>query len=103
MGIGVFIALRAIAWFKQPRFPLILGMAVIPVGVGLIVMALGNNNQTQLNVFLLVTGIGIGLSFAPLSLQARYSQPVSRIAIVVSMNLLVSRVQRQMSSSTRQY
>ncbi|KAG8854886.1 hypothetical protein FRB96_007286 [Tulasnella sp. 330] len=87
MGIGVAIALRAISWFKQPRFPVILGLAVTPLGIGLISMALENNNQTQLNVFLLVTGIGIGLSFAPLSLQARYSQPVSRIAIVVSMNL----------------
>ncbi|KAG9000747.1 hypothetical protein FRB95_009498 [Tulasnella sp. JGI-2019a] len=87
MGGGVVVALRLIAWFKQPRFPIILGMAVIPVGIGLIVMALGNNNQTQLNIFLAVTGVGIGLSFAPLSLQARYSLPVSRIAVVVSMNL----------------
>ncbi|KAG8949426.1 hypothetical protein FRC00_008142, partial [Tulasnella sp. 408] len=87
LGIGVFIALRMISMLKQPKYPAILGGLIIPVAVGLLTIAIDNNNQKQLNGFLLFTGVGIGLTFAPLSLQARFCQPFNRVAAVVSMNL----------------
>lgn len=79
-----------IAWLKQPKYPAILGSFIIPIAIGLITMALNNNSQGELNGFLAMTGVGIGLTFAPLVLQARYCQPTDRIAVVVSMNLFVS-------------
>ena len=36
---------------------------------------------------MIVSGIGVGLGFAPLSYQARFSQPEDRVAIVVATNL----------------
>ncbi|KAG8982825.1 hypothetical protein FRB90_006523 [Tulasnella sp. 427] len=87
LGGGVMIALRLIAWFKQPKYPAILGSFIIPVAIGLLTFALKNNSQAQLDGFLAMTGVGIGLTFAPLVLQARYCQPTNRIAVVVSMNL----------------
>lgn len=79
-----------IAWLKQPKYPAIFGSFIIPVAIGLITMALENNSQGELSGFLAMTGVGIGLTFAPLVLQARYCQPNDRIAVVVSMNLFVS-------------
>ncbi|KIO19823.1 hypothetical protein M407DRAFT_222140 [Tulasnella calospora MUT 4182] len=87
LGVGVFIALRMIKILKQPKYPAILGGLIIPVAVGLLTTAIDNNKQGQLNGYLLFTGVGIGLTFAPLSLQARFCQPFSRVAAVVSMNL----------------
>ncbi|KAG8908455.1 hypothetical protein FRC01_007370 [Tulasnella sp. 417] len=87
LGVGVIIALRMIALLKQPKYPAILGSFIIPIAIGLLTIALGNNSQGQLNGFLALTGVGIGLTFAPLVLQARYCQPAERIAVVVSMNL----------------
>ncbi|KIO19830.1 hypothetical protein M407DRAFT_222177 [Tulasnella calospora MUT 4182] len=87
LGVGVIIALRMIAWLKQPKYPAILGSIIIPIAIGLITIALDHNSQGELSGFLALTGVGIGLTFAPLVLQARYCQPAERIAIVVSMNL----------------
>ncbi|KAG8899769.1 hypothetical protein FRB99_006452 [Tulasnella sp. 403] len=87
IGIGVIIAMRLIKIFLQPKYPAILGSCVISVGIGLITQALHTDSQTQLSGFLALTGAGIGLTFAPLALQARFSQPFSRTALVVSMNL----------------
>lgn len=92
LGSGVLISLRMIAWLKQPKYPAMLGSVIIPVAIGLTTIALKDNSQGELSGFLAMTGVGIGLTFAPLVLQARYCQPAERIAIVVSMNLFVSRV-----------
>jgi len=40
--------------------------------------------------FLVMCGIGIGLTFGPLVIHAQFSQPDDRIAIVVALNLFVS-------------
>ncbi|KAG8930724.1 hypothetical protein FRC01_002374, partial [Tulasnella sp. 417] len=68
LGIGVVIALRMIKMLKQPKYPAILGGLIIPVAVGLLTVAIDNNNQKQLNGFLLFTAI-------------------QQVAAVVSMNL----------------
>ncbi|KIM24430.1 hypothetical protein M408DRAFT_75936 [Serendipita vermifera MAFF 305830] len=86
MGIGAFVANRLIARFRQPKLAIVLATAILPVGVGLLAQAL-YNNPDQIKAWMIVSGIGVGLGFGPLSLQARYSQPENRVAIVVATNL----------------
>ncbi|KAG8922626.1 hypothetical protein FRC01_013799 [Tulasnella sp. 417] len=86
MGGGTVIALIMIRLVKQPKYPSMIGCTLITVGIGLITSALSKNSPIQLKIYLLLTGIGIGLTFGPLMLQARYCQPSSRVATVVSMN-----------------
>lgn len=86
LGGGTVIALIMIRLITQPKYPSMIGCALITVGIGLLTTALSKNSPIQLKIYLLVTGIGLGLSFGPLMLQARYCQPSSRVATVVSMN-----------------
>lgn len=37
-----------------------------------------------------MAGVGVGLTFGPLAIHARFSQPSERVAIVVALNLFVS-------------
>lgn len=83
------IALILIRLFKQPKYPSVIGCVLITVGIGLLTTVLSKNSPIQLKVYLLITGIGLGLSFGPLMLQARYCQPSNRVATVVSMNNFV--------------
>lgn len=75
--------------YKQPKYPAILGCIFVPIAVGLLSAAIAADSQAQLNGYLYFTGLGIGLTFAPLVLQARFCQPASRVATVVSMNMFV--------------
>ncbi|KAG8948255.1 hypothetical protein FRC04_009893 [Tulasnella sp. 424] len=86
LGGGTVIALILIRLFKQPKYPSMIGCVLITVGIGLLATALSKNSPIQLKVYLLITGIGLGLSFGPLMIQARYCQPSNRVATVVSMN-----------------
>ncbi|KAG8852017.1 hypothetical protein FRB96_008935 [Tulasnella sp. 330] len=86
IGGGVAISVIMLKLVRQPKYPAILGTAVLSVSIGLMVMALELDQEFQLKMFLLMSGIGVGLCFS-LSLQAKFSQPASRIAVVVSMNL----------------
>lgn len=84
------ISVITIKLVRQPKYSAMIGTAILSVAIGLIVMALEHNQQFQLKMFLLMSGIGVGLCFSPLSLRAKFSQPASRIAVVVSMNFFVS-------------
>lgn len=48
------------------------------------------NDQHLADAFLVVCGAGIGLTFGPLAIQAQFSQPDNRVAIVIGLNLFVS-------------
>ena len=37
-----------------------------------------------------MAGVGVGMTFGPLAVHARFSQPSDRVAIVVALNLFVS-------------
>ncbi|KAG8948254.1 hypothetical protein FRC04_009892 [Tulasnella sp. 424] len=86
LGGGTVIALILIRLFRQPKYPSMIGCVLITVGIGLITTALSKNSPIQLKVYLLITGIGLGLSLGPLMIQACYCQPINRVATVVSMN-----------------
>ncbi|KIO33678.1 hypothetical protein M407DRAFT_231873 [Tulasnella calospora MUT 4182] len=87
LGVGVLIAKWIIQRLRQPKYPVILGCVLIPVAIGLLSTAIAGDSQKQLNGYLFFTGLAIGLTFGPLALHARFSQPTSRVAAVVSMNL----------------
>lgn len=83
--------MRMTKFFLQAKYSIILGaFFTLPAAVGLISMAIKNNNPTQLSGFLVLAGFGIGSTFMPLMLQSRFSQPQSRVALTVSMNMFVS-------------
>ena len=37
-----------------------------------------------------MAGVGVGMTFGPLAIHARFSQPEERVAIVIALNLFVS-------------
>jgi hypothetical protein len=90
----------------QPKYPIILGSLVIPVALGLISMGMEMNNQNLVNGqvsvtriskhifmqvfrFMVMTGIGIGLTAGSLAVHARFSQPEERVAVVSALTLFV--------------
>jgi hypothetical protein len=63
-----------------------IGGIILPIGVGLLGQAL-YDQPDRVKGYLILTGIGVGITFGPLSYQARYSQPEERVAVVVATNL----------------
>jgi hypothetical protein len=74
----------------QPKYPICLGSLIIPIALGLLSMAVNANKQNQVNGFMVMAGVGVGMTFGPLAIHARFSQPEERVAIVVALNLFVS-------------
>ncbi|KDQ08494.1 hypothetical protein BOTBODRAFT_118640 [Botryobasidium botryosum FD-172 SS1] len=87
LGIGVAISTRIISRTKQPKYAIILGSILQPIGIGFLSKALMNDNQSQVNIFLGLCGASVGLTFGPLSMHARFTQPENRIATIVALNL----------------
>ncbi|KDQ08492.1 hypothetical protein BOTBODRAFT_138939 [Botryobasidium botryosum FD-172 SS1] len=87
LGGGVLISTQMIRLFRQPKYPIILGGILQCVGVGLLSMGLQANNHGQINGFLALCGVSVGLCFGPLAMHARFCQPEDRVAIVVTLNL----------------
>lgn len=65
-GIGSFAPNRLIARFRQPKLPIFIATALLPVGVGLLAQAL-YNNEGQIKTWMIISGVGVGLGFGPLS------------------------------------
>ncbi|GJJ08984.1 hypothetical protein Clacol_003205 [Clathrus columnatus] len=82
LGIGTVISIFMIKYLRQPKIPIIFGTALIPIGLGLLSFGTHINKQSLVDVFLVVCGVGIGVSFGPLATHARFSQPESRVAVV---------------------
>ncbi|KIL00728.1 hypothetical protein PAXRUDRAFT_129232, partial [Paxillus rubicundulus Ve08.2h10] len=87
MGAGSLISIRMISKLRQPKYPIILGSVILPISLGLIEWAMGNNNQTQVNGFLVFAGSGVGLTAGSLAIHARFSLPSNRVAVVNAMTL----------------
>ncbi|KIJ61324.1 hypothetical protein HYDPIDRAFT_116087 [Hydnomerulius pinastri MD-312] len=87
MGAGSLISIRLISRLRQPKIPILLGSMILPISLGLIEWAMGNNNQNQVNGFLVFTGSGVGLTAGSLAIHARFSLPSDRVAIVNAMTL----------------
>jgi hypothetical protein len=103
--------MNLLRFFKQPKIPIIAGGVVTAVGVGLISMAVQQNNHGMINGFLAMSGVGVGLAVGPLAstfvrtlffffsssfflikcrtaVHARFSQPENVVAVVVGLNML---------------
>jgi len=65
-------------------------MVLIPVGLGMLSWSMQKNNQGLVDAFMVVCGVGVGMTFGPLAIHARFSQPDDRIAVVIGLNLFVS-------------
>jgi hypothetical protein len=64
-------------------------MVIQPIALGLLGLGIVKDNYAWIDGFLAMAGTGVGMTFGPLSLHARFSQPEERVAVVVSLNLFV--------------
>ncbi|KAG8749690.1 hypothetical protein FRC14_001181, partial [Serendipita sp. 396] len=87
MGMGAVISIILVKFIRQPRSTIVLGSLVLPTGIAILAQAMYKGNESQIKGFMIMSGAGIGISFGPLSYQARFSQPEDRVAIVVASNL----------------
>jgi len=87
MGAGVFISIRLLNWLRQPKYIIICGQAIIPIAIGFLSRAISLSNEAQIAGFMAMCGAGVGMTFGPLSIHARFLQPEDRVAIVVASNL----------------
>ncbi|KAG8769950.1 hypothetical protein FRC16_006517, partial [Serendipita sp. 398] len=85
--MGAVISIILVKFIRQPRSTIVLGSLVLPTGIAILAQAMYKGNESQIKGFMIMSGAGIGISFGPLSYQARFSQPEDRVAIVVASNL----------------
>ncbi|KAF9224680.1 MFS general substrate transporter [Gyrodon lividus] len=86
LGGGSLISIRMIQVFRQPVYPIVLGSVVMSAGVGLIQMAIQHNIEREVNGFMAMVGVGVGLTAGPLVIHARFTKP-DHIAITNAMLL----------------
>ncbi|KAF8553476.1 MFS general substrate transporter [Imleria badia] len=86
LGGGSLLSIRLIKLFRQPIYPIVLGNVIMTVGVGLIQMAMQRNIQSQVNGFMAMVGLGVGVCVAPLAIHARFTKP-NHVAITNAMQL----------------
>ncbi|KAK1227116.1 hypothetical protein PQX77_009898 [Marasmius sp. AFHP31] len=86
-GVGTFIALRMTSILKQPKYAIIIGSLIIPISLGLISLGVQQGKQVLVNVFLALSGVGVGMNIGTLNIHARFSQPEERVAIVSALML----------------
>ncbi|KZT37965.1 MFS general substrate transporter [Sistotremastrum suecicum HHB10207 ss-3] len=87
IGTGVFVAMTLMRKLRQPKIPIVIGSIILPLALGLISEAINSNKQGELNGFMVLAGVGVGLTFGPLSIHAQFKQPENRVAIVQALNL----------------
>jgi MFS family permease len=75
LGGGSLVSIRLIKRFRQPIYPIIAGLFVMTVGLGLIQMGMQKNVQGLVNGFMCMTGFGVGLTASPNVVQARFLMP----------------------------
>ncbi|KAJ8084615.1 hypothetical protein PM082_003389 [Marasmius tenuissimus] len=86
-GVGTFIALRMTSILRQPKYAIIIGSLIIPISLGLISLGVQQGKQVLVNVFLALSGVGVGMNIGTLNIHARFSQPEERVAIVSALML----------------
>ncbi|KZS91828.1 MFS general substrate transporter [Sistotremastrum niveocremeum HHB9708] len=86
-GGGVFLSQFLIRLTRQPKHAIILGTFITTIALGLISRAIQINQHGQLNGFMAMAGAGVGLTFGPIGIHARFSLPSNRVAVVEALNL----------------
>ncbi|VDC04510.1 unnamed protein product [Peniophora sp. CBMAI 1063] len=82
LGVGSILNTILIKATGQPKWAMTLGTMVTTVSLGVISMAVQENDQGLVKGMLVMAGAGVGLSFAPAAVHARFAQPANRVAIV---------------------
>ncbi|KAI6041578.1 major facilitator superfamily domain-containing protein [Pisolithus marmoratus] len=75
LGVGSLISICLIKRLRQPIYPIVLGSAIMTVGLGLIQMAIQRNVQGEVDCFMALCGVGVGLTAGPLVIHARFIKP----------------------------
>lgn len=75
LGAGSLISMRLLQRLRQPIYPILLGSVIMTVGLGLIQMAMQKNIQGEVDGFMAMCGVGVGLTAGPLVVQARFIKP----------------------------
>ncbi|KAF8839271.1 MFS general substrate transporter [Paxillus ammoniavirescens] len=86
LGCGSLISIRMIKIFRQPIYPIVLGSVIMTVGVGFIQMAMQRNIQGEVDGFMAMVGVGVGLTAGPVVIHARFTKP-DHVAITNAMLL----------------
>ncbi|KAF9237179.1 MFS general substrate transporter [Melanogaster broomeanus] len=86
LGGGSALSIYMTKSFRQPVYPIVLGSVIMTVGVGLIQMAMQRNMQGEVNGFMAMAGVGVGLTSVSSAVQARFTKP-DHVAIVSAMLL----------------
>ncbi|CCM03053.1 uncharacterized protein FIBRA_05172 [Fibroporia radiculosa] len=87
MGAGSITQILWIKRFRQPKVPIVLGGAIIAVALGLLSMALEQSNESMIDGFMVLTGVGVGLSAGSLAVHARFTLPDDKVAVVSTLSL----------------
>ncbi|KAH7888751.1 major facilitator superfamily domain-containing protein [Phlebopus sp. FC_14] len=103
IGAGSLISISLIRKLRQPNYPIILGSLILPISLGLIEWAMGNDNQNQVNGFLVFAGSGVGLTVGSLAIHSRFSLPSNRVAIVNAMILFFAQCGAVLNSKVDEY
>ncbi|KAK7472826.1 hypothetical protein VKT23_000933 [Stygiomarasmius scandens] len=86
-GGGTLIAVYIIKHLRQPKYAIILGSLVVPVALGLVSMGVQESRQTWVNGFMVMTGVGCGLTIGSVNVQARFTHSPERVAIISALIL----------------
>ncbi|KAF8334316.1 MFS general substrate transporter [Cantharellus anzutake] len=87
LGTGFYIAMVIIRRFKQPKYAVVIGQHLQPIGIGLLAMAMSNNSKPQISGFLAVCGISVGMTIGTAEMVARFALADQHTAISVTINL----------------
>ncbi|KAF8312005.1 MFS general substrate transporter [Clavulina sp. PMI_390] len=87
LGLGSYVGIFMIKIWRQPRYPLIVGAALMPLAAGLLGIAVRHDNHSAVDGLLVLAGFSIGITLGSLSLQAQYSHPPRFAAVLVTLSL----------------
>ncbi|RDX55001.1 MFS general substrate transporter [Lentinus brumalis] len=87
LGAGSIISISLLKTLRQPKPPIVLGSIIITVALGMISHGMDINSKAYVDGFLVMAGVGVGMSIGPLAIHCRFSQPESRVAVVSALGL----------------
>ncbi|KAI0745351.1 MFS general substrate transporter [Earliella scabrosa] len=87
MGGGALVSIYLLKKWRQPKTPIMIGGLLITVALGLVSNAMDRNDKRDINGFLVMAGVGVGMSIGPLVIHCRFSQPDNRVAVVSALTL----------------
>ncbi|TFK90574.1 MFS general substrate transporter [Polyporus arcularius HHB13444] len=87
LGAGSIISISLLKILRQPKPPIVLGSIIITVALGMISRGMDINSKGYVDGFLVMAGVGVGMSIGPLAIHCRFSQPESRVAVVSALGL----------------